>query len=72
MADQQRREPGERIAIPCACGCRLPAAYVLVIDGRLVLEIAQKHFGERHVTRVRLGELSATLNTQHPNPDSLA
>ena len=54
------REPGERIAIPCACGCRLPAAYVLVIDGRLVLEIAQKHFGERHVTRVRLGDLPTT------------
>jgi len=63
------RDPGLRIAIPCACGgCRRTVAYVVVTDGRLAIEIVGRHSNQQHTTVLRWGDLPATLDAERAPP----
>lgn len=51
-----------RIALACEHpGCRKPAAYAVVRNGRLMIEVKCRHNGEWHVTYLTIDDLDATL-----------
>lgn len=54
--------PIRRIAIPCGRpGCRRPAGYISIQDGRLVIEIQSRHNGEPHTTRLTVDDAADML-----------
>jgi len=58
-----------RIAIACSCGeCRKPAAYVVLnSDGRLSVEVRNRHSGELHRTII---DVEAVMSRLAPGEDN--
>jgi hypothetical protein len=58
---QTTTAPAMRVPIPCSCGCKVPAGYIVVECGRLVIQIESRHHGEKHVTRFDIGSIRKLL-----------
>lgn len=53
----------QRIPVPCACGCTLPAAYIVIEAGEIVFEVVNRHHGEKHATRISVGQIATTAGS---------
>lgn len=56
-------DPEDRIPVPCACGCGMPATFIVIHKNRLALEIMARHRGEKHITLLTLGDITDMIQT---------